>query len=96
MHFGIYLAELMARLISHIRFELGYIISKGGITTQILLEKGLDLKIVHLKGQILPGLSLVCADREDDGLELPIVTFPGNLGDQNTLLNAWRLMEGKK
>tara|TARA_Y100001968_G_C19445060_1_gene764867 strand:- start:1377 stop:2735 length:1359 start_codon:yes stop_codon:yes gene_type:complete len=91
--FGLHLAELMARLVSKIYPELGYIISKGGITTQILLEKGLNLGIVQLKGQILPGLSMICPPKITQANTLPIITFPGNLGDENTLLEAWELME---
>ena len=91
--FGLKLAELMAGLVSRISSKLGYIISKGGITTQLLLEKGLDLKMVQLKGQILPGLSIVSPQTNADNNSLPVITFPGNLGDKNTLLKAWNLME---
>ena len=91
--FGLQLAELMSRLVARLIPDLGYIISKGGITTQILLEKGLGLEMVELKGQILPGLSLVCPYQQDKLSEMPIITFPGNLGDSKTLLKAWNLME---
>jgi len=71
--------------------KLGYIISKGGITTQLLLQKGLNFNQVILKGQILPGLSIVQSD--SDQYNLPVVTFPGNLGNDKTLLKSFRLME---
>ena len=93
MLFGLQLAELMARLVKKLLPDLGYVISKGGITTQILLQKGLDAGIVQLKGQILPGLSLVCPRTDDAFRKIPIITFPGNLGDNQTLLKAWSLME---
>ncbi len=92
MKFGISLAELMARLSARLANNLGYIISKGGITTYILLSKGLNLSAVTLKGQILPGLSVVCP--QDQVFErLPILTFPGNLGNKKTLLKAWEMMD---
>tara|TARA_Y100001968_G_scaffold226919_1_gene209665 strand:+ start:8451 stop:9809 length:1359 start_codon:yes stop_codon:yes gene_type:complete len=91
--FGLKLAELMARLVSRISSKLGYIISKGGITTQILLDQGLKLGAVQLKGQILPGLSIVCSAANSGTNGLPVITFPGNLGDKNTLLKSWKLME---
>ena len=93
--FGIALAELMARLVANVIDEVGYVISKGGTTTHILLQKGLNLDSVQLKGQLLPGLSLVCAENYFLAEGLPIITFPGNLGDKTTLLVAWRLMENK-
>ena len=93
MVFGLQLADLMARLVRRLLPDLGYVISKGGITTQILLQKALGVGIVQLKGQILPGLSIVCPETNDQSKQIPVITFPGNLGDPKTLLQAWELME---
>ncbi len=91
MNFGLFLAEFMAILVGQITSKLGYIISKGGITTQLLLQKGLKLNQVNLKGQILPGLSIVqCISKNNN---LPVITFPGNLGNKKTLLESYKLME---
>ncbi|WP_269616304.1 four-carbon acid sugar kinase family protein [Prochlorococcus marinus] len=91
MKFGLELAEFMAILVGKINNKFGYIISKGGITTQLLLQKGLNFNQVDLKGQILPGLSIVKSN--SDQYDLPVVTFPGNLGNDKTLLESFRLME---
>jgi len=88
MDFGLELAEFMAILVRKITNKLGYIISKGGITTQLLLQKGLNFNQVDLKGQILPGLSIVTSN--SDQYDLPVVTFPGNLGNEKTLLESFR------
>ena len=92
MSFGIKLAEIMARIVREVSFQIGYLISKGGITTQVLLESGLKCRLVNLQGQILPGLSVVTPE-SDSSYNLPIITFPGNLGNDKTLLEAWKLME---
>ncbi len=91
--FGISLAKIMARLTANVLNDLGYIISKGGITTNILLSYGLKLNSVNLKGQILPGLSVVLPYEEEKVGPIPILTFPGNLGDHQTLLAAWERMQ---
>ena len=91
MMFGLSLAEFMAILVGKIINKFGYIISKGGITTQVLLEKGLNLDQVFLKGQILPGLSIVQGDNDQN--HPPIITFPGNLGEDQTLLESFTIME---
>ena len=91
MKFGLELAEFMGILVGKITHKLGYIISKGGITTQALLQKGLNFKQVILQGQILPGLSIVKSNSHQS--DLPIITFPGNLGNERTLLESFRLME---
>jgi uncharacterized protein YgbK (DUF1537 family) len=87
---GLALAALMARLVGALAPQLGYVISKGGITSHTLLERGLQCDQVELQGQVMPGLSLVLA------ADLPVVTFPGNLGDAESLLQAWLLMEGDR
>jgi uncharacterized protein YgbK (DUF1537 family) len=94
--FGQTLAASMARVVGALAPRLGYVISKGGTTTQTLLAQGLALDWVALRGQLLPGLSLVAVpETAAPGLAgLPVVTFPGNLGDAGTLETAWRLMEG--
>jgi uncharacterized protein YgbK (DUF1537 family) len=92
------LAGLMARLAARLAPQLGYLISKGGITSQTLLAEGLDLAQVQLEGQLLPGLSLLRpagAGVSEALAGLPLITFPGNLGDASTLVESWRLMEGR-
>jgi uncharacterized protein YgbK (DUF1537 family) len=90
--FGLALAALMARLAAALAPQLGLIISKGGITTHTLLADGLGLDGVELQGQLLPGLSLVLTPADAMVPDLPVITFPGNLGDANSLRDAWRLM----
>ena len=91
---GLELAALMARLAAALAPQLGYLISKGGITTHTLLADGLGLARVELQGQLLPGLSLVLTPSEGVVPDLPVLTFPGNLGDSETLRAAWQLMKG--
>lgn len=92
---GLALAGVMARLAAAVAPDLGYLISKGGITTHTLLADGLALEQVELQGQLLPGLSLVLAAPDTDQEPLPVLTFPGNLGDDGTLRQAWRWMEAQ-
>jgi len=86
---GLALAGVMARLAARLAPQLGYLISKGGITSHTLLADGLNQALVELQGQLLPGLSLVLAGPE----RLPLLTFPGNLGEDDTLWQAWMLMQ---
>ncbi len=87
------LAGLMARLAGRLAPHLGYLISKGGITSHTLLADGLGVGAVELRGQLLPGLSLVLTPAEAPVPQLPVLTFPGNLGEAQTLRQAWALMQ---
>ncbi|MFM8524929.1 MAG: four-carbon acid sugar kinase family protein [Cyanobacteriota bacterium] len=90
---GLHLAALMARLAASLAPRLGYLISKGGITSHTLLADGLDLEVVELQGQLLAGLSLVLTPADARVPLLPVVTFPGNLGDDGSLRQVWRLLD---
>ena len=84
----------MARLGGTLAPQLGYLISKGGITSQTLLADGLGLRQVRLEGQLLPGLSMLRTGAEHETAPLlPLLTFPGNLGQADTLRQAWEQME---
>jgi len=99
---GLTLAGSMARLAGRLAPRLGYLISKGGTTSQTLLAEGLDLAAVELQGQLLPGVSLVLAPGAGGAAwgggpgcrDLPVVTVPGNLGDPSTLARLRSLLEG--
>ena len=56
LRFGMELASLMARLLAGVAPRLGYLISKGGITTGTLLVEGLGLEAVQLGGAALARL----------------------------------------
>jgi uncharacterized protein YgbK (DUF1537 family) len=98
------LAAAMARVAARLAPELGYLISKGGITSHTLLAEGLGLDWVELQGQLQPGLSLVlvpavgstgATSARVEGIEaLPLVTVPGNLGEADTLVGLWQRLGG--
>jgi uncharacterized protein YgbK (DUF1537 family) len=49
---------------------------------------------VRLEGQLLPGLSLLRLPGDHPRFPgLPLLTFPGNLGEACTLRQAWRWMD---
>jgi uncharacterized protein YgbK (DUF1537 family) len=74
---------------------LGFLISKGGITSNDVLSEGLALARSRVLGQVLPGCSVVrCPDDHPRHPGLPVVIFPGNVGDDGALALAYRRMAG--
>ncbi len=70
---------------------LGFLIAKGGITSNDVLSTGLALRTSRVVGQILPGCSVVrCPATHPRFPELPVVIFPGNVGDEHALALAYR------
>ena len=88
------LACFIAELVADLKYEIGYLISKGGITTNLILSNGLNADYVYLEGQILTGISVVTYNLKN-GEKLPIVTHPGNIGTKDSLVNIWKVFENK-
>jgi len=88
------LAFFIAELVANLKYEIGYLISKGGITTNVILSDGLNADYVYLEGQILTGISVVTCNLKNDE-KLPIVTHPGNIGSKDSLVNIWKVLENK-
>jgi uncharacterized protein YgbK (DUF1537 family) len=88
------IAKGMAKLALNLPLPPGYVIAKGGTTSFTFLRDGLGLERLALMGQLLPGLSLVLPEPAHPqwGL-IPVITFPGNLGDSKTLLECWQSLE---
>ena len=95
IQFQLFLSVFIAEIVSAIKNEIGYLISKGGITTNTIISKGLEADSVYLEGQILPGISLVTFDLLEQKGKLPIVTFPGNIGNNMSLVTALEILENK-
>ncbi len=87
------LSKFIAEIVGDICYEINYLISKGGITSNNILSHGLKLDSVYLKGQILKGISLVEARIRDTEKIISIVTFPGNIGNKDSLIKVWQLLE---
>jgi len=84
--FGEAVSDLLVRLVQGLPEEIGFLISKGGITSNDTLSRGLALGAARVLGQIHVGCSVVrCPQDHPRFPDLPVVIFPGNVGDDETL-----------
>lgn len=93
--FGESVSALLVDIVKGLPKDIGFLMSKGGITSNDTLSKGLALTSVRLMGQIIPGVSVV--KTEDDHPQfsnLPVVVFPGNVGDDEALALAYQRIAG--
>lgn len=91
--FGEAVSKLLIEVVQGLPQSLGWLMSKGGITSNDVLSRGLKLQTARLLGQILPGVSIVrCPPSLPRFGELPVVIFPGNVGDDRALASAYRLL----
>ncbi|MDH5324841.1 MAG: four-carbon acid sugar kinase family protein [Gammaproteobacteria bacterium] len=90
LQFGIRVSKFLMDVVRNLPKEIGFLISKGGITSNDVLSDGLSLRTSRVVGQILPGCSVVrCPDDHPYFANLPVVIFPGNVGDKYSLATAY-------
>jgi len=91
LDFGQKVSQLLMDIIQNLPADLGFLISKGGITSHETLATGLKLTSARLLGQILPGCSVIQTPIDHPQFPLlPVVLFPGNVGDAQALALAYR------
>lgn len=94
--FGARVQDLLTDVVRGLPEGIGYLIAKGGITSNETLSRGLELRSARVLGQVLPGCSVVrCPSHHPRFPDLPVVIFPGNVGDREALARAYARMAGR-
>ena len=91
MDFGEAVSALLMDVIRQLPVDVGFLISKGGITSNDTLSQGLALTTARLLGQVLAGVSMVRTPTDHPLFpNLPVVLFPGNVGDAKALATVYQ------
>lgn len=91
LDFGEAVSGLLMDVLRNLPSEIGFLISKGGITSNDILSTGLALRSAWLLGQVLPGVSMVQTAADHPQFpNLPVVLFPGNVGDATALATVYQ------
>ncbi len=94
--FGEAVSALLMDIVRGFPDDLGFLISKGGITSNDTLSEGLSLTFARLLGQIVPGVSVVTTAADHPQFaNLPVVLFPGNVGDDEALAIAFQRLSNQ-
>lgn len=89
--FGEAVSQLLMDIVRGLPDDLGFLISKGGITSNDTLSKGLALTSARLLGQVIPGVSVVTTGADHPQFpNLPVVLFPGNVGGDEAVAAAYQ------
>jgi uncharacterized protein YgbK (DUF1537 family) len=98
LEFGEKVSAFLMNIVRNLPPTIGFLVSKGGITSNDVLSTGLVLRISRVLGQILPGCSVVrCPTDHPRFPDMPVVIFPGNVGDNMGLATILSiLMEAQR
>ena len=81
-------SESLMEILGRVRARPRFIIAKGGITSSDVATRGLRVRRAMVLGQILPGIPLWRLGEESRWPGLIYVSFPGNLGGPDALLET--------
>lgn len=97
LDFGAAVSGLLMEIVQELPGEIGFLISKGGITSNDVLSTGLKLRSARLLGQILAGCSMAITPENHPRFpKLPVVLFPGNVGDAQGLATVYQRLSRAK
>ncbi|MCR9065339.1 MAG: hypothetical protein NXI00_15300 [Cytophagales bacterium] len=92
---SIKVSEGLIYLVKKLEKKPAFLIAKGGITSSDVATKGLNIKRAIVLGQILPGVPVWQADESSRFPDLHYVVFPGNVGTDDGLLQAYKKINPK-
>ncbi|QDV43063.1 hypothetical protein Enr13x_29150 [Stieleria neptunia] len=95
LRIGTAVSKAVVDVVRAVEVPLRFLIAKGGITSSDVATKGLEVKRAMVLGQILPGIPVWSLGAESRRPDLPYVVFPGNVGGDEALAEAYKKLRGQ-
>ena len=90
LELGKRISRVLVAIVRRLPPSIGFLVGKGGITSNDILRHALNLRQARLLGQILTGCSVVrCPEDHPRYPDLPVVIFPGNVGGEDGLSEVY-------
>ncbi len=96
LRFGDTVSRFICSTVANAPRTTGFVIAKGGITSHNVLSIGLGMTVTTVAGQILPGCPVVITPATNTFSEIPVVIFPGNVGGDDSLATAYRILNASE
>ncbi len=78
----------LASVLRLLRVRPRYLLAKGGITASVIATTGLNVKRAMVAGQIIAGVPVWLPGSESRYPNMPLIVFPGNVGEEDSLLET--------
>ncbi len=85
---SIKISDAVQSLVGKLEVIPSFVVAKGGITSSDVGTKALGVKCATVLGQIRPGIPVWLTDEGSKYPRTAYVIFPGNVGEDTTLLEA--------
>lgn len=94
LRLSISVSEALTAMVASLQARPGFIIAKGGITSSDIGVKALAVRRALVWGQILPGVPVWQTGEHSKYPGIPYIIFPGNVGGEDALLEAFNKLAG--
>jgi len=85
------ISNSLVEIIRSLQIQPKFIIAKGGITSSDVATQGLNIKKADVIGQVTKGVPVWLTGNEAKYQKMPYVIFPGNVGDEDTVTEVYKL-----
>ena len=92
LRLAVRISDGLVKIISSLAVRPKFIVAKGGITSSDVATKGLAIIKAEVMGQILPGIPVWRSGAESKFPGMPYVIFPGNVGNDESLFEAVKIL----
>ncbi|MGI6568824.1 MAG: nucleotide-binding domain containing protein [Erysipelotrichaceae bacterium] len=86
------ISNALTGVLSKVNIKPKFIITKGGITSSDGLTKGLNVSKALVLGQIIQNVGVIKCLDGSKFINLPVVIFPGNVGDETSLFEVLSIL----
>ncbi|MBP6385982.1 MAG: hypothetical protein KA327_05120 [Pseudarcicella sp.] len=86
------ISATLVSIVQKLKLIPSFIIAKGGITSSDVATKGMAIEKATVLGQILPGIPVWNASKNNKYHGVPYVVFPGNVGSESALFEVVKLL----
>jgi uncharacterized protein YgbK (DUF1537 family) len=91
---SVQISEAVQSLVGRLKVTPAFVVAKGGITSSDIGTKALQVKRARVLGQIQPGIPVWETEPGSRFPGIPYVIFPGNVGEEGTLKEVVRILQG--
>jgi uncharacterized protein YgbK (DUF1537 family) len=86
------ISTFLVNIVRNLPVQPSFLVAKGGITSSDILTKGLEVKAARVQGQIITGVPVIITNNLQNKGPLPYIIFPGNVGDENSLAEVFKIV----
>jgi uncharacterized protein YgbK (DUF1537 family) len=96
LQISVAISDALTSVIGNLEVCPRFIVAKGGITSSDVGTKALRVRKALVMGQIQAGIPVWMTGPESKFPNIPYVIFPGNVGEDSTLLDVVKMLMGDR